>query len=61
MERERFTSDQVEQVMSRLFAGLSVFQANLCDWLIEADVSQQYLARWRSGPGPVVVSEVRYP
>ncbi|HET9201706.1 MAG TPA: DUF222 domain-containing protein [Acidimicrobiia bacterium] len=43
MERERFTNDQVEQVLSQLFSGLAVFHAQICDWLIEADVSQQFL------------------
>lgn len=56
VERERFTNDQVEQVLSQLFSGLAVFHAQICDWLIEADVSQQFLvdgardlAQWVSG------------
>jgi hypothetical protein len=44
MERERFTNDQVEQVLSNLFSGVSVFLAQICEWLIEADQSQQFLA-----------------
>lgn len=44
MERESFTNDQVEQVLSQLFSGLALFHAQICDWLIEADVSQQFLA-----------------
>jgi hypothetical protein len=44
MERERFTNDQVDQVLSQLFSGLVVFHAQICAWLIEADVSQQFLA-----------------
>ena len=44
MERERHTNDQVEQVLSHLFSGVSVFHAEICEWLIEADVSQQFLA-----------------
>ena len=43
MERESFTNDQVEQVLSQLFSGLALFHAQICDWLIEADVSQQFL------------------
>jgi hypothetical protein len=44
MERERFTNDQVEQVLSHLFSGLAVFHAQMCEWLIDADLSQQFLA-----------------
>ncbi len=44
MERERFTNDQVEQVLGNLFAGLSVFHASICEWLVDADVSQQFLS-----------------
>jgi hypothetical protein len=44
MERERFTNDQVEQVLSHLFSGLAVFHAQICEWLIDADLSQQFLA-----------------
>jgi hypothetical protein len=56
MERERFTNDQVEQVLSHLFSGLAVFHAQICEWLIDADLSQQFLAdgardlpQWVSG------------
>ena len=44
MERESFTNDQVDGVLSHLFSGLSVFYAEICDWLIDADLSQQFLA-----------------
>jgi hypothetical protein len=44
MDGERFTNDQVEQVLSNLFSGLAVFQFQVCEWLIEADLSQQFLA-----------------
>ena len=44
MEQERFTNDQVEQVLGHLFSGLSVFHASICEWLIDADLSQQFLA-----------------
>ncbi len=44
MERERFTNDEVEQVLGHLSSGLSVFQAEMCEWLIDADLSQQFLA-----------------
>jgi hypothetical protein len=43
-ERERFTNDEVEEVLSHLFSGMSVFCAELCEWLIDADLSQQFLA-----------------
>jgi hypothetical protein len=56
MERERFSNDQVEQVLSHLFSGVSAFHAQICEWLIEADYSQQFLAdgardlvQWVSG------------
>lgn len=44
MEWERFSNDQVEQVLSHLFSGMSVFCAEVCEWLIQADLSQQFLA-----------------
>jgi hypothetical protein len=44
MDRERHSNDQVEQVLSHLLSGLAVFQAQVCEWLIEADLSQQFLA-----------------
>ncbi len=44
MERESFTNDQVDGVLSHLFSGLSVFYAEICVWLIDADLSQQFLA-----------------
>ncbi len=44
MGRERFSNDQVEQVLGHLFSGLSVFHAEICEWLIDADLSQQFLA-----------------
>ena len=43
MERV-YSNDQVEQVLGNLFSGLSVFHASICEWLIDADVSQQFLA-----------------
>jgi hypothetical protein len=56
MAGKRFTNDQVEQVLSNLFSGVSAFHAQICEWLIEADVSQQFLAdgardliQWVSG------------
>jgi hypothetical protein len=44
MERESFSNDQVDGVLSHLFSGLAVFHAEICDWLIDADLSQQFLA-----------------
>jgi hypothetical protein len=44
MEGERFSNDQVEQVLSHLFSGVAVFHAQICEWLIDADLSQQFLA-----------------
>jgi hypothetical protein len=44
MDGERHSNDQVEQVLSHLLSGLAVFQAQVCEWLIEADLSQQFLA-----------------
>jgi hypothetical protein len=44
MDRERHSNDQVEQVLSHLLSGLAVFQAQVCEWLIEADLSQLFLA-----------------
>jgi Domain of unknown function (DUF222)/HNH endonuclease len=34
----------VEQVLGNLFSGLSIFHASICGWLIDADLSQQFLA-----------------
>jgi hypothetical protein len=42
-DRERFSKDQVEQVLGHLFSGLSVFHAGICDWLVDVDLSQQFL------------------
>ena len=44
MERESFTNDQADEVMSHLFSGLAVFYAEICNWLIDADLSQRFLA-----------------
>jgi hypothetical protein len=44
MERERFTNDQADGVLSHLFSGLAVFYAEICEWLIDVDVSQRFLA-----------------
>ena len=44
MERESFTNDQADEVLSHLFSGLAVFHAEICVWLIDADVSQRFLA-----------------
>jgi hypothetical protein len=44
MDGERFSNDQVEQVLSHLFSGLAVFHAQICEWLIDVDLSQQFLA-----------------
>ncbi len=44
MVRETFTNDEVEQVLGNLFSGLSIFHASICEWLIDADLSQQFLA-----------------
>ena len=44
MECERFPSDQVDQVLGHLFSGLAVFHAGICDWLIEVDRGQRFLA-----------------
>jgi hypothetical protein len=44
MDGERLTNDQVEQVLSHLFSGVAVFHAQICEWLVEADLSQQFLA-----------------
>ena len=44
MERERFSNDQVDGVLGQLFSGVAVFYAEICNWLIDADVSQQFLA-----------------
>jgi len=44
MVKERLTNDEVEQVLGNLFSGLSIFHASICGWLIDADLSQQFLA-----------------
>jgi hypothetical protein len=44
MEEKRVSNDQVEQVLSHLSSGVSIFLAQICEWLIEADLSQQFLA-----------------
>jgi Domain of unknown function (DUF222)/HNH endonuclease len=56
MDGESFSNDQVEHVLSHLFSGLAVFHAQICEWLIDADLSQQFLTdgardlpQWVSG------------
>ena len=44
MERERFSNDQVDQVLGQLLSGLAVFHAEVCSWLIEVDRGQRFLA-----------------
>ena len=44
MDRGKHSNDQVDQVLSHLFAGAAVFHAEICEWLMEADRSQQFLA-----------------
>jgi hypothetical protein len=44
MERESYSSDQVETVLSHLLSGVSVFHAEICRWLIEVDLGQRFLA-----------------
>lgn len=44
MERERFSNDQVDGVLGQLFSGVAVLYAEICEWLIHADLSQQFLA-----------------
>ena len=44
MERESFTNDQADEVLSHLFSGLAVFYAEICEWLIDADRRQLFLA-----------------
>jgi hypothetical protein len=44
MERESFTNDQADGVLSHLFSGLAVFHAEICSWLIDADRGQRFLA-----------------
>jgi len=44
MDWERVSNDQVDQVLGHLFSGVSVFLAEICDWLIEADRRQQFTA-----------------
>jgi hypothetical protein len=44
MERERFSNDQVDQVLGQLLSGLAVFQAEVCSWLIDVDRGQRFLA-----------------
>ena len=44
MERENFTNDQADGVLSHLFSGLAVFHAEICEWLIDADRGQLFLA-----------------
>ena len=47
MEWERvsgFSNDEVDEVLSHLFAGSQVFLAEICDWLMVADRRQQFLA-----------------
>ena len=44
MERESFTNDQADEVLSHLFSGLAVFYAEICEWLVDADRGQRFLA-----------------
>jgi Domain of unknown function (DUF222)/HNH endonuclease len=44
MERESLSNDQVDQVLGHLFSGVSVFFAEICEWLRDVDLSQQFLA-----------------
>jgi len=44
MEREWFSNDQVDRVLGHLFSGVAVFYAEICEWLIDADLTQQFLA-----------------
>src|SRR3970282_1514493 len=44
MEMERFSNDQVDQVLGQLLSGLAVFHAVVCSWLIEVDRGQRFLA-----------------
>jgi Domain of unknown function (DUF222)/HNH endonuclease len=44
MESERLSNDQVDQVLGHLFSGLAVFHAGICEWLIEVDRGQRFLA-----------------
>jgi len=58
MEREGFSSDQVDGVLGQLLYGVAVFHAESCEWLIDADLSQQFPGGWGSespgmGFGPV--------
>jgi hypothetical protein len=34
----------VDQVLGHLFSGLAVFHAGICEWLIEVDRGQRFLA-----------------
>ena len=44
MGRDKFSNDQVDGVLGQLFSGVAVFYAEICEWLIDADLSQQFLA-----------------
>lgn len=44
MDRELASNDLVEEVLGHLLSGLSVFHAEICEWLIESDRRQQFLA-----------------
>jgi hypothetical protein len=44
MGSERFSNDQVDQVLGHLFSGLAAFHAGICEWLIEVDRGQRFLA-----------------
>ncbi|HSJ82391.1 MAG TPA: DUF222 domain-containing protein [Acidimicrobiia bacterium] len=44
MESERFSNDQVDQVLGHLFSALAVFHAGICEWLVEVDRGQRFLA-----------------
>ena len=44
MERESFSNDQADGVLSHRFSGPAVFYAEICEWLIDADRGQRFLA-----------------
>ena len=44
MGRERISNDQADGVLSHLFSGLAVFYAEICEWLIDVDRGQRFLA-----------------
>lgn len=50
MEVERYTADQVDEVLGQLFAGSSILLAQICSWLMVADSNQQWLADGAAHP-----------